>query len=319
MGLKDISNIFGRYLIVGFYIPVFFWLAYLKLTAGNGLLPDQVEPESAASFAVIGVAALVFAFILQGARRPLERVLCGYPIMHLWVGSGSSRLLLGANRIRALTCRKTLACYDDLAGRATPRGPKKPGETDVEYGERRLAEYHLKRRFPNRREKVMPTKYGNRVRAWEDYAREAWSLETVVIEPHIESLLTPQELGQRQDAETDACFAVNGFYLGILIGFILGIDRALEPPSSLWFIALCLLPFALAWILYEISVVAAETWGNSVRASIDLHRLELYEKLSTKEPLNQADDRFVGLAINRMLMYGEPIPDEWRSSSAGGC
>lgn len=57
------------------------------------------------------------------------------------------------------------------------------------------------------------------------------------------------------------------------------------------------------------SVGAARRWGHPVRASIELHRFELNEKLGLRCPATSEESREVGVAINRMLLYREAIPD----------
>jgi hypothetical protein len=48
-----------------------------------------------------------------------------------------------------------------------------------------------------------------------------------------------------------------------------------------------------------------------VRASIDLHRLEVYEKLGIRKPSSFSDERELGKAVGQLLLYGEPLlPDD---------
>jgi hypothetical protein len=315
VGIRDVTGVFGRYFIVGFYVPTFFWLAYVKLLAGPALLPHEVESNDASAFAVVGIGALVLPLILQGLRGPIERLLSGYPLVAF--GKSSRRLWIRAigEFLRLVTRWKALREYERLSERTIPAGPRRPHESDESYRARRLAAYHLDRRFPGNRDIVLPTKFGNRVAAREDYARARWFLETVVITPHVESLLTPQEIDLRRDAETDVAFAVNACLLGVVASLVLGIDRAIETPSSLWFLAACLAPLATALLLYKLAVVAARHLGDVVRASIDLHRLDFYDKLQVRRPATQADDRVIGPAVNRMLLYGDVLPDEIRAGA----
>ncbi len=127
-------------------------------------------------------------------------------------------------------------------------------------------------------------------------------------------MLGQQETDLRTDAETDLAFALNATFLATVIALTLGIDRAVEQPHSLWFIAVCLGPALAAFAFYEIAVVAAVSWGNAVRAAIDLHRLDLYDKLGVRRPATSADDREVGIGINRMLLYGDVLPDAIRAT-----
>ena len=60
-------------------------------------------------------------------------------------------------------------------------------------------------------------------------------------------------------------------------------------PASHW--PLYTIPFVLGYILYRAAIGPAIDWGNSVRSSIDLHRLEIYEKLGVRAPISFSDER----------------------------
>ena len=297
------------------FLPSFFWLVYVKLFAGPGFVPDEVAANDATAFGVIGVAALFLGLVLQGLRASLERLLSGYHVMALGASSRRRWLRRLGDMVRAVVRWKALREYRRLAALAAPEGPRRPEEDDAPYAARRLAEFHLDRRFPDGLVKVMPTKFGNRIRAWEDHARRRWSLESVAIEPHIESLLSQQELDARRDAETDVAFAMNACLLGVAAAVALGIDRSIERPESAWFTFVCAGALAASLGLYDLAVLAAERWGELARAGIDLHRADFYEKLAVRKPATIAEDRLVGPAVNRMLLYGDVLPDEVRAAA----
>lgn len=322
MSVRDISSVFGRYFIVGFFLPAFFWLTYLKLLAGPGLVPNGVQANTAGSFAAVGIAALVLGFFLQGIRIPLIRLLSGYYVMQWgpsrWAPTRHRLLAWVRQKIWVALRWKALREFRKLTVAAGSRGPQRPGEDEESYARRRLDEYWLGQRFPDRESKVLPTTFGNRIRAWEDYARTRWSLETTLIRPYTEAMLGPQETDLRTNALTDVAFAVNATLLAWVITFTLGVDRALERPSSLWFLLACLAPVAAAIVSYEIAIVAATAWGDTVRVGIDLHRLDLYDKLGVRRPRDLAEEATIGIAINRMMLYGERLPDEIRVGDSTG-
>ena len=66
----------------------------------------------------------------------------------------------------------------------------------------------------------------------------------------------------------------------------------------------------MSLLFYWASITAAIEWGDTVRASIDLHRLELYKGVGLRPPLDFTDEReTVAPALNAALLRGEPIPD----------
>ena len=81
MGLGDVTGVFSRYFIVGFFLPSFFGLALLKITLSENWLPDAIAPDTAKSFLVIGAVALLIGLLLIGIRDPLLYFISGYPFI----------------------------------------------------------------------------------------------------------------------------------------------------------------------------------------------------------------------------------------------
>jgi hypothetical protein len=54
---------------------------------------------------------------------------------------------------------------------------------------------------------------------------------------------------------------------------------------------MCLGAFVVTAVAYSAAIGAAVRWSSAVRASIDLHRREVYENLSVRPPTTFADER----------------------------
>lgn len=79
---------------------------------------------------------------------------------------------------------------------------------------------------------------------------------------------------------------------------------------------------AISRVAYRGAVGTATRLGEKVRASIDLHRLELYERFGLKAPASLMSEEVSGRTINELVLRGTPIPDEVRarpSSSSAKC
>ena len=79
-----------------------------------------------------------------------------------------------------------------------------------------------------------------------------------------------------------------------------------------------MIPFLVAYVLYRATIDPAMGRGEVVRASIDLHRLEVYEKLGLREPTSFSDERGLATKLGQLLLYGKPyLPDDcWRVKPA---
>jgi hypothetical protein len=73
------------------------------------------------------------------------------------------------------------------------------------------------------------------------------------------------------------------------------------------------LPIVLSYLLYLGAASAAERWGDVVRASVDLHRLELYEKLGLRLALTFKEEREMAVAVTNCLYWGTPIPEKFKA------
>lgn len=315
MGLQDVTGVFSRYFIVGFFVPTFGSLAFLKLILSEPWVPEAVEPDKSGSFLVIGGAALVFGLVLLGLRDPIVEALSGYFLVRPRT-SRLGRLVKGVGDRLAARHVKTFADLEEkakafVALRDASEAEREQARRDPEaVRESARAAWSLDRCFPRTATKVLPTYLGNRLRAADDYARSRWSLETVTLRPRIESLLSEQEVKIHADADTDLAFFVNSSLLAAVAGVIAAVDAAVNQPHPAALAWVYILPFLVAMVLYRAAVSAAERRGALLRASIDLHRFELYEKLGVRWPSSYAEQDRMGRAVNQLLLYGWSLADD---------
>lgn len=305
MGISDITGVFSRYFIVGYFIPAFFSLALLKIVLSEEWLPSAVEPDTGTAILILGAVALLIGLVLLGLRDPFLYLVSGY----LLVRDSTRWWYRPIRHVGNWMRDRRLADFERL----TAAAKRKSGETEAQLRLRKLAEWHLDLWFPDGQTKVLPTRIGNRIRAWEDYARKRWSLETVVVWPRVNAFLTEQESKLHADAETDVAFFLNGALSLFLAGLVMLADLAVNQPHPLWLWWIYVVPFVLMYAFYRAAVGAAERWGGYVRASIDVHRFDLYAKLGVKSPATAQETTEVGVALNRFLLYGDPLPDDLRA------
>jgi hypothetical protein len=104
---------------------------------------------------------------------------------------------------------------------------------------------------------------------------------------------------------------VRSFFLNLTLGAVVAglvligdlIAHRPHPWSLVWIYAL---PFALVSPLYHAACSAAYDLGRLIRSSVDLHRLELYEKLGFRAPETFSLERGeTGPALSSWLLVGE--------------
>jgi hypothetical protein len=303
MGLKDFAGVFSREFVVGYFAPVFFGLFLLRLLVDDRTLPEAFETSKAATqVLVLGGVALLLALLLSGLNRPIVRLLEGYPIV-------KSRYAV----VRAIGDRmagRWVRRFNDLV--AVTEGPESPTRTE--------AARRLNTEFPARRESILPTALGNALRSFETHPRRRYGLDGIAVWPRVELLMDDGERGVVQDARTNFNFFVNGLVVLLTGGVFAAVDRLLhldDPGGAAAQAAAAVMIGAILAIgCYRGATHAAVDWGDSVRAAFDVHRLDVYAKMGVQVPRSPAEEAVTARAINRCLLYAEPIPEQLRSTVA---
>lgn len=292
---SDVAGVFSRYFIVGFFLPAFFSLIVLALTLTNNALPNAFESYSdGAQIAILGGLALLLGLTLLALNYQVLRAFEGYPLV---AHSSASWIQPLHNRM----IRKQHRRYDELLERSKEQGPD--GDEAAWYLDRFFSE------DPNKR--LLPTAFGNAVRAFEHHSRLRWGLNSVAAWPRIELLLDTEQREAVADARSGVAFLLNGALLAALVGLGLLADLFASHETPWYLLWLHLVPFLIAWVAYRAAVGAAVIWGSAVRSAVDLKRLELYEALGVRKPVNAQDEReVVAPAINRCLLYAELLPND---------
>lgn len=305
MGLSDVAGVFSRYFVVGFFLPSFFWLLILSQTLTVEWLPEVYEEaEPAAQILVLGGAALLLGLLLLGFNWQIYRAAEGYPLWNRRDREPFRRIcsyLVDRERTRYVRLRS--ARDDDT----------KPNDL------RAYAASCLDREFPPYLANVLPSRFGNAIRAFESHAYKRWGLDTVAVWPRIEALLEEREAELNADARGEVAFFVNSLLLSAVSGLILTADEIANEPLGWPAFLVYALPFIAVYPLYRGASSAANRWGSAVRASTDLHRLTLYEKLGVRRPTSFDDERTaIAPAVNEALVFGYPIPDDLFAKEPAG-
>jgi hypothetical protein len=289
---KDAAGIFSRFFISGFFLPAFFTLTALWLTLSEHFEPASFRGESKqVQLLVLGGLALLFGLLLQGLRYPLIRIFEGYGIQNRLVLRPLLKVALPLQR-RSYRRIEKQACSKPVAERARRR------------------KWLLDRRFPNEIRDLLPTRFGNAFRAFEDYPYTRWGLDMIAVYPRVDALLTQREQELHWNAYTDVMLFLNLTVGAIILGCLVVADDIAHDRLGSWLQFAYVTPFLLSYLLYRFAIGAAERLGAERRVSVDLHRFDVYEALGFRQPLTFTDEREkIAPAVNNLVLYGDPVPD----------
>jgi hypothetical protein len=110
-------------------------------------------------------------------------------------------------------------------------------------------------------------------------------------------------------AKTDVAFFLNSTVAAIGVGATLVADEIAHESGGLTRVWVYAVPFALAYLVYRFAIGAAVRQGVEMRASIDLHRLEVYERLGVRRPKSFQDEHEIAHRLNRFFLYATPLRD----------
>lgn len=307
MGLTDIAGVLSRRLIVGCFTPAFFTTLALSLLVAEGTLPELYRDAAGGTkILILGGFALLAGLLLSGLQYPLLRLAEGYWLFNAPEGRRRKRL---SDRL----VERHEKVFEELhaAKQATAVSPA-----------RTRAALALDRLYPPERHLLLPTKLGNAIRAFESHPTQRYGLDGIAAWPRISLLLDDGERAALDEAMTNFAFFFNALVCVNAAALVLIVDRLWHAPGGVPGTAAIVLAVvaataALSWLMYRGLFDAATGWGEPVRAAFDLHRFDLYDRLGIRRPATDAEEReHAARAVNRLLLYAEPIPDEWRARPA---
>jgi hypothetical protein len=153
------------------------------------------------------------------------------------------------------------------------------------------------------RDRVLPTKLGNVLRAAEDRSGRGYGMDAVILWPRLYPLLpkpvTDLLADQRDQLDIAARFCVVFMIAGVIAGV------ALIAQGWWWLVPIaCVL---LAWLAYRSAVAAAIAYGDGIQIAFDLHRFDLLEALHLELPVDRDMERKANRELCDFLRQGVPV------------
>lgn len=312
---SKVSDQFTKAFVIGALFPATIFVVTIYLFV-LPMMPWDVQALARFStldaqwrLALLGVAAMILAFLLNVLNIPILRFYEGYP----WVDG-----TLG----RYWTKRARKVVEDAIAQRAAINAQReamrKAGQVDGQAMEsliERERELILLTwaAYPDA-PAVLPTRFGNTIRAFEMYPQRQYGIDAITLWPRFVAKIDPAYAPSIDDAKSAVDFAVHlsllskiTFLLVLFAGLAFQAPFASTPLLVVWLLTLGGSAF-LAWLLYRVAIDRVAEWGDLVRGAFDLHRRPVLQALGFEEvPSDLESERKLWFEISRQLAYGDPL------------
>ncbi len=267
--LGEVPKLFDRNFFVGYFLPVvLFGAASLGLIRAFGLssLLAFLGTDALANTAIILLLSWLIAILLLAVNRSLYMLLEGYGRFN------PARLFMWREKERY---RRLLHEKDELE-KTYHREANNSAKQDRILSRRGALRRQLAEQFPDNEVFLLPTRFGNTMRAFEVYSRFIYGLEAIEGWNRLLAVVPKDYRELVNDAKAQTDFWLNLWALSLL-SIVEYVGLALyDSLRILWF---PLAAFLVALLASRWARIAAVEWGDVVKATFDAFLPDLRRKL----------------------------------------
>ncbi len=312
---SDVSKLFSREFVVGYFLPSVLFLitsAYMQElfqpSSSTNLTNLAIQFKDFWAFPAALFLGWILALILLAANSTLMRILEGYYFR--------GEVFL---RFERWQFRKLKSKIDAIEKTYLQEMEKQDGVSTPTIAQYKLLLAKYRTRFPPDEKDLLPTSFGNTIRAFEYYPLEMYGIDAIAIWPRIIALVSAEYRQDLSVAKSQLDLALNLFYLSLVIiiqyaGYWV-ILRQLPLPLLL------IVTILIVWISYHYAMSAACHWGELVKGVFDLYRIPLAKQLGVKLGESWADEKKSWYSFSQSLLYWDKfnlprVQTEHQNSSA---
>jgi hypothetical protein len=316
---SSLPKLADRTFVVGYLLPtLLFVCALAALFADQPLVRGLIFGETQGWDKIFGLVIAVWAaaVFLQFVNTYLIKFLEGYesPIKN-W---------------RSLKAEKQRA-FDALDGRLNELWEKINAKVELSEAEkyefqRKSIAFH--RNFPSTRSRILPTRFGNAIRAFEQYGNEVYGADSVTLWSHLSTVVPKDFASAIGDARAQVDGLVNVLCFSALFALVAlaraayslalsargNTSRPLDEQSVqiVLFVLAALVAAALAVGAYALAIRRVYVWGAYVKAAFDCYLPELAKKLGFRMPAAPEKQKELWAAISQRVAYHLTFePEPW--------
>jgi len=300
----ELPKLFDRNFAIGFFLPFALAAAaslYLLDHYGlSGNILPVLQKDLIVGGTVYGLLSWLGGILLLVTNRDLYRILEGYgkfnPVRTMiWLEREHYRHL--NNEIEELDneYRKHLKAKTEFPDELRTR-------------RNRLMIERIER-FPDKESLILPTPFGNTLRAFESYPRVMYGLESIDGWSRLLAVVPVDYRDLIDSAKAQVDFWVNlGFLSLILVVGNLSLFGIYRLRPSIWLLTVAVLVLLISpWRARRLAV----EWGDYVKGAFDVYRFALLDLLSIKRPGSRKEEFETWKSFSQAIIYRLPerIPE----------
>jgi hypothetical protein len=297
----------GRYFSVVSFVPSSLYVVFVYILIESGAWlhsPSWGHAfKSLASLGIAGIALLAFASIgFALLIHPIQ-----FAVVQFFEGYWGTSSLAQAIRSQRIIqyqhrCRKLNKEIRSARSQLTVW--KDDPEVETTPLRSRMAEAsRIRKTFPADLDHVMPTRLGNVLRRAEVQAGSQYNMDSLQVVPHLLLIAPANHVDYVNDQRSQLDLAVRMTFVSALAS---ATAILFLWPYGLW-VLIAAIPYALAYLSYRGSVVAASHYGSALDTLINLDRFILYKELHLKLPESTKEERKTNTRMAELFSYS---PDE---------
>lgn len=238
-------------------------LIYPEALSLHKYAPTEFEIDTKVAY--LGLTAMI-ATCLAALRTPLYRILEGYLLWPRWLKAAGVK--------RHLRVKRAFDAAVRAGGSGWPFGLT-------------LEDYA---RYPMRDDQIVPSKFGNAIRAFETYGKTRFNLDSQTLWHELYAV-APKYIQQKiEQAQSSVDFFVAGVFLSLFLAVATVVTGVLEDYDRTIFI-LAAPPLFVAFLSHWIAIRATDEWAYSVQALVNIGRVKLADSLGLSLPETLAEER----------------------------
>lgn len=311
-----VSGQYPKYLIFGTMLPAVIFVL-IDVAVSLPIVPATLPLVRLISaldkeWFVISLTFVVILLtgFLYNLNTPIVRIYEGYTWGESWLGEWLIRvhrrrilrLSLARERLRvSVRALQRLKLSPELITRLRDR-------------QRKIAQ-RLTLKYPGEWRLVQPTRLGNAIRAFEEYSRQQYGMDSIFLWPRLVAVVPKEYSSAADDAKSSFDFFLNSSVLSaivtlqlIIMGLAFKRPFASDSKFLLWITEVLSLAL-VSFLSYLGAINRAIAWGGQVKGAFDLYRNDLLKQLGYKyAPPTRELERELWVEISQQIYYCDPDP-----------